>query len=460
MPSIFVGDKIDHGCTHKSHQVAGVHLQLQTTLPGTHIDMREIGARGMKKCGKRLLHAHGRAPATNVTCSRQQFLHGNQVGLLVARHLGGFFQIHLGIARHYAHKVAIAVTLEHQRLEHTMDILAQRCRHMVGCQIVLVNLIGNQFVGHMGLVQQAGRIGLIYFFHHFFQRIDYKVTSLFIPLQIKKYTDMKKMILSALTALLCIASGQAQFFGVDTDRLSTLITSAQALPQDNAVLILNSTLKAMENDGKAYRKVVEFVERMGDPADSLHNEVLYTEGLKNVVNSFVLSNSEKQRPKALLALAQKNAIGSMATDIEYATPDGKSNQLLTSDKYKLVFFNDIDCDACAKVKEALAQSTALSDAVKGGLLQVVSIYTGSNEKAWKKSQLPAWVINGWDKKQQVEAAEAYVLSTTPLFYLLSRDGKVLLKNEPSLKRVESAIGRVLVSSNNDATALAKMLFNK
>ena len=271
---------------------------------------------------------------------------------------------------------------------------------------------------------------------------------------------MKKILFSMMAVLMGFGTIQAQFFGVDTDRLSTLITSAQALPQDNAVLILNSTLKAMENDGKAYRKVVEFVERMGDPTDSLHNEVLYTEGLKNVVNSFVLSNSEKERPKALLALAQKNAVAATATDLEYVTTDGKSSQLLTGDKYKLVFFNDIDCDACTKVKEALAQSTALSNAVNGGLLQVVSIYTGNNEKAWKKTKLPAWVINGWDKKQQVETAEAYVLNSTPLFYLLSRDNKVLLKNEPSLKRVETAIGKVLTSSNNDASALSKLLFNK
>ena len=128
---------------------------------------------------------------------------------------------------------------------------------------------------------------------------------------------MKKILFSMMAVLMGFGTIQAQFFGVDTDRLSTLITSAQALPQDNAVLILNSTLKAMENDGKAYRKVVEFVERMGDPTDSLHNEVLYTEGLKNVVNSFVLSNSEKERPKALLALAQKNAVANFCSVVMF-----------------------------------------------------------------------------------------------------------------------------------------------
>lgn len=271
---------------------------------------------------------------------------------------------------------------------------------------------------------------------------------------------MKKIVLGAIAMLLYFGSAQAQFFGVDTDRLSKLITSAQSLPQENAVFMLNSTLKAMEKDGKAYRKVVEFVERMGDPADSLHNEVLYMEGLKNVVNSFVLSNSEKERPKALLALAQKNSIAAPATDLEYVTPTSKSNQLLNGDNYKLVFFNDMDCDACAKVKEALAQSSVLKDFADKGLLQVISIYTGKNEKAWKKANLPTWVINGWDKKQQIEEGDAYVLNSTPLFYLLSTDNKVLLKNEPSLKRVEAAVSKVMLSSDNNAASLAKLLFNK
>ena len=111
-------------------------------------------------------------------------------------------------------------------------------------------------------------------------------------------------------------------------------------------------------------------------------------------------------------------------------------------------------------RAALAQSTVLSDCVNSGLLEVVSVYTGTNGKAWEKAEYPSWVISAWDKKQQVDDDEAYVLMTTPLFYLLNSDNVVLVKNEPSFKRIEKAVAVVVENRDKDSAQLAKMLFNK
>ena len=162
----------------------------------------------------------------------------------------------------------------------------------------------------------------------------------------------------------------------------------------------------------------------------------------------------------LLSYAKRNAVGAAATDINYVTLDGKDHQLCEQgDAFTVVFFNGESCEACEKTKAAISQSSVLSEAVKSGKLRVVSIFTEKNEKQWRKSELPDWVVNGWDKSQQVEGDEAYVLNSNPLFYLLSPDNKVLMKNEPSLKRVERAVDAVIKSGNADANALAKMLFN-
>lgn len=272
---------------------------------------------------------------------------------------------------------------------------------------------------------------------------------------------MKKILLSAIIALTSIAFAQAQFFGVDTDKLNNLIAGLTRLPYDNAKMLMTQTFKALENDGKGYRKAVEMLERLGDPTDSLHNEVLYLEGLKTVSSSFVLSNSEKERPNHLLEMAQKNAVGGMATDLALTTADDKTVQLLAADgeKCTLVFFNDLDCEACALTRQALAASSTLSDAVSKELLRVVSVYTGKNAKAFKKTSYPAWVTSTWDKAQQVENGDAYILTSTPLFYLINSDGRVLLKNEPSFTRVESAVTKVLANSDSKSAALVKMLFN-
>ena len=270
---------------------------------------------------------------------------------------------------------------------------------------------------------------------------------------------MRKILISCLVALVSLGA-QAQFFGIDTDRLNSVLGSISKLPQDNAVMILQSTMSALSNDTKGYRRAAQLLERFGNPADTIHNEVLYYNGMKILANSFVLSNSERERPKLLLKIAEKNNVGNIATDIEYVTSDGKSHNLLESDKIKLVFFNDLNCDACTRTKAAMEQSKVLSDLVENGTLQIISIYTGDNQKAWKNANLPAWMISGWDKKQKVENDEAYVLAITPLFYLLNSDNTVLVKNEPSLKRIEKVLGIVAANADMDSKLLAKKLFNE
>ena len=203
---------------------------------------------------------------------------------------------------------------------------------------------------------------------------------------------------------------------------------------------------------------VDFLD--ANPTSNTNAEWVFPNGMKILANSFVLSNSERERPKLLLKIAEKNNVGNTATDIEYVTSDGKSHNLLESDKIKLVFFNDLNCDACTRTKAAMEQSKVLSDLVENGTLQIISIYTGDNQKAWKNANLPPWMISGWDKKRQVENDEAYVLAITPLFYLLNSDNTVLVKNEPSLKRIEKVLGIVAANADMDSKLLAKKLFNE
>ena len=68
-------------------------------------------------------------------------------------------------------------------------------------------------------------------------------------------------------------------------------------------------------------------------------------------------------------------------------------------------------------------------------LEIVGIYTLDNEQAWKSTNFPTYIINGWNKNQDIEQNETYSLPTLPLFYLLDSYKKVLLKGEASLNRV-------------------------
>ena len=275
---------------------------------------------------------------------------------------------------------------------------------------------------------------------------------------------MKKIIFTLAIMLVSatLAHAQGAFYNIDPEKFVTLLDKSQQLDRDNAIFIVKQTMKVMGEDPKSYRKSLEMAtERLSDPTDSIHNEDLLIAVLQSAVESFVLSSNEKLRPQAMLDAALKNRIGEVATDINYVTPDGKQGNLLNNDNcYTLVYFNDPDCDACAKVKENLANSAVVKQAVDAGTLKVVAINPESNEKLWKKAKFPEWITNGWDKSQAINKNETYALPTLPVFFLLGRDNVVLLKNEASLKRIEGAITKVLADPDATSAALAKLLFKR
>lgn len=274
---------------------------------------------------------------------------------------------------------------------------------------------------------------------------------------------MKKLILGIVIALATINATQAQtpFFGVDQNKVVSLVSQAEKMPHDNAILIINTTFQALSNNPKAYRKALDTVlPRLSEPTDSMHNEELYITVLKHATSSLTLTNSEKELPKALLQQALKNKVGDPATDIDFVTTDGKKQNLLNNDnKYTLVYFNDPDCDACAKVKENLNVSETIKKAVADGKMRVVAINPMSNEKLWKKTSMPEWIVNGWNKSQSINNDGTYDLPTLPVFFLLSTDNTVLLKNEASLQRVEKVVEKILNGNATSAEEIIKNIFN-
>ncbi|MBQ4366469.1 MAG: DUF5106 domain-containing protein [Muribaculaceae bacterium] len=250
----------------------------------------------------------------------------------------------------------------------------------------------------------------------------------------------KTFLFAILTAFACLSAG-AQMKALNTEMFEELLRQANAQPIGNAKLLLSSTVNALSSNPKAYRKAIEVAEkRLSTPTDSLHNEELYIALLENAINNYVLSGGEKERPRLLLENAKRNRIGTVAADIDYVTRDGKKHLMseITS-PLTLVYFNDPDCDACEQVKERLGTSALVRDMVNSGKLTVLAIYTGADQKLWKKTDYPQTVINGWNKSASIEDNGTYILPSMPLFYLLDSDKKVLMKNEPSLKRVEERL---------------------
>ena len=113
---------------------------------------------------EKFLHADGRTPSADIAGERKEVFHRDKVALLVARHLGGHLQIHFVLAGDDAYEIARLLAMKHQGLEHLVDVLAQAFGHMRGAEVVFIHLVWDEFVFHLCFVQQAGGIGLVYFF--------------------------------------------------------------------------------------------------------------------------------------------------------------------------------------------------------------------------------------------------------------------------------------------------------
>ncbi len=115
--------------------------------------------------GKWLLHADGRATAPDVAGEGQEFLHGDEVALLVARGFGCQLEIHLVLSGNDTDEIAALVAMQYQGLEDASDVFTQAGSYMSGAEVALIHFVGNQFIVYTSLVHQAGHIGFLDILH-------------------------------------------------------------------------------------------------------------------------------------------------------------------------------------------------------------------------------------------------------------------------------------------------------
>ena len=253
-----------------------------------------------------------------------------------------------------------------------------------------------------------------------------------------------------LVAVLSASAVKAQTTAPD----KTLAT-IEAMSRVEAKVEMSKWLNATaQTGGKQYKALIASLEEMlSEPTWDSHNEELFAILMEHAATASCLSDNERLRPKSMLEVVRKNAPGKVANDIEYETFDGTHHKLSDiATPYTLIYFNDPECLSCAKVKERLDTTTLLKGMVNDSILTVVGIYTLDNVEEWKLESFPTYIINGWDFEQKVEGEGTYDLMTMPMFYLLDRDKRVILKNEASLNRVLKVMGTLKGMVDSDIEA--------
>ncbi len=130
-----------------------------------------------------------------------------------------------------------------------------------------------------------------------------------------------------------------------------------------------------------------------------------------------------------VALRQNNLLGNKTPDLLLEDADGEFSSLYESPTpYTLLAFWEPGCNHCKKEIPKLYDELFLK--ASPSQLSVYAVYTMTDKKEWtdfiNEHGLSGWQ-NLWDPKQISEMKALYGIRTTPSFFLLDKDKKIIAK---------------------------------
>jgi hypothetical protein len=166
-----------------------------------------------------------------------------------------------------------------------------------------------------------------------------------------------------------------------------------------------------------------------DPISPFRNDEYYIPFLEHIVNTSVIDDTHKIRPRYVLDLTRKNRPGNMAENLQYTTANGRRGTLhdIKAD-YLLLAFYIPGCSECQNTMEMIRNSAEITPLIRKGTVKAIAIYPDENLDKWKEylAEVPSNWINGWSLS--IREKEIYDLQAIPTLFLLDRDKKVILKD--------------------------------
>lgn len=193
-------------------------------------------------------------------------------------------------------------------------------------------------------------------------------------------------------------------------------------------LSLTGFLQSAMVSDKAMQTLMKLAEWYLLGKDSpVHNESLF---LAIADKMEQLNYPDMDRIKWFATMTRNNAPGSEAPDFTFIDmADGKSKNFRDVQKEVftvLVFYNP-DCRDCHELIDRLHASAVISRRIADHSLMVIGIYIDGDREEWLRYSLPIPFVTGFDLGS-ISDDELYVVPANPTLYLISPDGKILLKD--------------------------------
>lgn len=190
--------------------------------------------------------------------------------------------------------------------------------------------------------------------------------------------------------------------------------------------------KASAASQDAYSRMADLARLyLWDPQSPFRSERFYTPFVEYAI---ARGGAEGIRAEAQLEEIRRNAPGTMAPDFTVVSAAGRNVSLkkeTAKGRPVVVMFYEPDCDHCENAIAALKRNRAFGEMVESGQLGFLAVYIGDGFDLWKEhaAGLPSEWTTCIDRGRMIDDGELYVVNSTPSFYLIGSDGRIMLKDE-------------------------------
>lgn len=203
---------------------------------------------------------------------------------------------------------------------------------------------------------------------------------------------------------------------------------------------LASTDKLIEKISKNPTLLIQFTkaaeEALYGPRASVWIDEVYVRFLKAIVSNKKVPEARKTKYKAQLKVLEKSMLGATAPEFDFTGRDGKKQTYFPMTTPTMIIFGNPTLPEWRMTRLKMETNTALTQALEKGKANIIFIVT-QEMPDWQKEV--ANYPSTWTVGIAPEVGETYDFRTTPSFYVIGSDGKILLKNAAP----ESAVWELL-----------------
>lgn len=166
-------------------------------------------------------------------------------------------------------------------------------------------------------------------------------------------------------------------------------------------------------------------EALYSPRAALWIDEVYCKFLEGFVKSRKMSEIRKKRYDRQLRQIKNSMVKQTPASFGFSTPEGNKGSFDPIGVFTIVEFGDPDCEDCRMAKLKMDTDIRFSDLVDKGLVNMMFI-TPDPADGWQQK------MTGFPKKWIVGASDTVSdildIRSTPSFYVIGRDGKLIAKN--------------------------------